>query len=534
MTIVKQHPGMYCSLPCLCLFLLATQPLQRCVAQSPTVQPTAPPELTIALGSLRAPENQIPLNATRDLTFKFVNPNKSAALMNVSVTNTLPSPLEVDSAMPPKDDPNSPCNPGTVNASGQSISISGITLAAGATCTYNIPVVAAGSTVSDATNTPAVVNATPTAAVVGSGIPATTQISAIWNEAGCMAAPAGQVKPVDSTKATYFVRSLLSRAYQAEAYTMNPIDTPNYANDPSVFRVTPDQYGDSIGQLKPTYVSGLVYIDAAAFVTTEAQALYNDIRTKVWGTYGDPGALFDVEISLTVDKTGKRYTAVTLNEAMNRINCQLHPDAWFLDFYSDAEKKDPELVTTAIQFAQEHNQMVGGNIFFSQTAADTSIPAIPQGSDFAAFVDDGNNQTTPFQYGYGFNDANVMKFAGEADSSTVILGHLQSNAQNMYEGTEACYYNNYTPPPNPDPSGPEQPPPPVVNWGENTHQDYLHLWASSQTGDKFTFMYPVFYPVCPAADAFNPLTDENVNGTDHTILYNAITDLMNTYNKSPQ
>jgi hypothetical protein len=47
-------------------------------------------------------------------------------------------------------------------------------------------------------------------------------------------------------------------------------------------------------------------------------------------------------------------------------------------------------------------------------------------------------------------------------------------------------------------------------------------------------MYPVFYPVCPVGNAFNPLTDENVNGTDHTILYNAITDLMNTYNESPQ
>ncbi len=196
MTIVRQNPGKYSSLACLCLFLLGTQPLQRCVAQSPTVQPTEPPELTIALGSERAPEGQIPLNATRDLTFTFVNPNASASLTNVSVTNTLPSPLEVDSTKPSRNDPNSPCNPSTVNASGLSISISGITLAAGATCTYNIPLVAAGSTVSDGTNTPAMLTATPTAAVVGSGTAATTEISAIWNEAGCMAAPAGQTKPV--------------------------------------------------------------------------------------------------------------------------------------------------------------------------------------------------------------------------------------------------------------------------------------------------------------------------------------------------
>jgi len=94
---------------------------------------TAPPAISKAFGAA-----QIPFDATTSLTFTIKNPNSGTALTNVGFNDPLPSGLIV--AMTPG--LTGSCGGGTITAAAGtgSVSLSGATLAAGATCTFSLNV----------------------------------------------------------------------------------------------------------------------------------------------------------------------------------------------------------------------------------------------------------------------------------------------------------------------------------------------------------------------------------------------------------
>lgn len=268
-----------------------------------------------------------------------------------------------------------------------------------------------------------------------------------------------------------------------------------HSNSGGADRETVSSYAAAIAGVKPTYVSGLIYVRNGQTVTEQMANDYNTIRNTVLAV--NPSAKFDVEISLNPNPPSPNQpfaNAAAVVDMMTTIDGLLHPDIWYFDFYSDAYTANPDWVAAAVAYAHAHNQLVGGNVF---------TKVIPPGSDFAAFVDDPVTGDSIF----GFDFSTTQIAALKASSSTAtLLGHMQSNAQNG-STTESCVYS--------------------TQWSEQTQTAYLTHWASSQSTLGFTFMYPMFYPLCPGAIAYDPLQDPSPSGGT---LYQDIGTLMSTYN----
>jgi arabinogalactan endo-1,4-beta-galactosidase len=135
---------------------------------SSTTPPPAklPPTVSKAFGA-----TSVPLNGNTSLTFNLSNPNSSLSLSGVGFTDTLPTGLTVST-------PNGltgSCGGGTITAAAgsNSASLSGATLAGGASCTFSVNV--AGTTTGAQMNVSGVVTSTE----AGNGGTASAQITVV-------------------------------------------------------------------------------------------------------------------------------------------------------------------------------------------------------------------------------------------------------------------------------------------------------------------------------------------------------------------
>lgn len=274
------------------------------------------------------------------------------------------------------------------------------------------------------------------------------------------------------TTAQIFSRPVLSRGYEQNSWVMK-------TSDGTGERETAASVGAALAGLKPTYVSGLIYLQNITTVTQSMIDDWNTIRTAVLAQ--NPNARFDVEISLNPAPPAPNEPFASpdaLVAKMTTVDSELHPDAWWFDFYSDEENAAPDVIAAAVSYAHSHGQLIGGNVFGSK---------VPPGSDAVAFVDD---PVSGSQFGFDFSRTEVTALKSSSPS-TLLIGHLQSNAQNG-STTESCVY--------------------MTQWNESQRLSYLSYWASQQSSVGFTFMYPVFYPLCPGAYAFDPLQDPSTAG----------------------
>jgi uncharacterized repeat protein (TIGR01451 family) len=110
------------------------------------------------------------------LSFTIANPNATTALTNIAFTDTLPAGLTV---LSPDNVLTGSCGGGTITAvpGFSSISLSGVTLAPGSSCTFSVNV--SGSAIGVQTNTTSTVTAQP-AGVVGGAASATTAVDDLF------------------------------------------------------------------------------------------------------------------------------------------------------------------------------------------------------------------------------------------------------------------------------------------------------------------------------------------------------------------
>jgi uncharacterized repeat protein (TIGR01451 family) len=118
---------------------------------SVTVNGPIPPTISESFGA-----SNIQVGATTTLSFTVTNPNAGSSLSGVAFTDTLPSGLVIST-------PNGltgSCGGGTITATAASgsLSLSGATLAAGASCTFSVTVT--GSTAGTKSNTTGAVTST--------------------------------------------------------------------------------------------------------------------------------------------------------------------------------------------------------------------------------------------------------------------------------------------------------------------------------------------------------------------------------------
>ena len=299
--------------------------------------------------------------------------------------------------------------------------------------------------------------------------------------------PAISLSPLSN--AEIFQLPVLSRAYEQNDWVLRQLNS-------SEVRETASNVGAVIAEIKPSYVSGLVYVQCETNVTDNMVEDWNTIRSAVRAC--NPDARFDIEISLNPEPPTKLpfSSADSLRNKMAYLDGLFQPDGWWFDFYSTAQVQRPEWITAAVEYAHSHNQTIGGNVFND---------VVPPGSDAVAFVDKPAPNSTD-GYGFDFNRTQVAHLKANASSSdTVIIGHTQSNPQNG-PTTESCVWIN--------------------EWSADKKLSYLDYWASQQQPLDFTFMYPVFYPLCPGAYAYDPLTDYQSDGQSE---FEGTINLMNKY-----
>jgi hypothetical protein len=287
--------------------------------------------------------------------------------------------------------------------------------------------------------------------------------------------------------ADIFKRALISRAYEQHIWVLRDPDGGADREDAAAVAA-------ALAGLRPSYISGLVYLENGTTVTQRMIDDYGVIRAAARAA--NANAKLDVEISLNPSPPSPKEPfadASALVAQMTVIDCQLHPDAWMFDFYSDAQKVHPDWVAAAIAYAHAHGQLVGGNVFGGM---------IPPGSDFAAFVDDAVDGG----FGFDFRQTEIASLR-QSSPSTLLVAHLQSNPQNG-PTTESCVYS--------------------YQWDEPTRAEYLSHWATSQADAGFGFIYPVFYPLCPGGIAFDSTRDLAPDGGT---LYEAVDRLMSKYNR---
>ncbi len=181
------------ALPCLLLSFLATTGCGGGGSSTITPPPTKlPPTIAKIFGSAG-----VNLGASTTLTFNLSNPNSSLSLSGIGFTDTLPAGLAVSS-------PNGQagtCGGGTITATpgGNSISLAGASLSAGASCSFVVDVT--GSALGAQNNVTTAVTSTE----AGNGTTATAKITVV---------PASQqpLEPTDispiSGQGYYFVNQL--------------------------------------------------------------------------------------------------------------------------------------------------------------------------------------------------------------------------------------------------------------------------------------------------------------------------------------
>jgi hypothetical protein len=288
--------------------------------------------------------------------------------------------------------------------------------------------------------------------------------------------------------ADVFKRALISRVYEEQRWTIRDPDGGASLADAATA-------ASALAALRPSYLTGLVYVDNGTTVTAGMIDGFNAIRSAARAQ--NPNVKLDIEVSLNATPPAPKVpfpSANALVSFMTTLDCQFHPDAWMFDFLSDAQKTHPDWVAAAVGYAHAHGELVGGNVF-----NDT----VPPNIDFVAFVDDPLADGGGF--GFDFNVARIQAFKQGAPS-TYVVGHLQSNPQNG-PTTESCVYS--------------------FDWNESKRAAYLEHWATSQVTDGFSFMYPVFYPLCPGAIAFDSVVDLAPDGGT---LYSDVAALLSKYN----
>jgi hypothetical protein len=302
----------------------------------------------------------------------------------------------------------------------------------------------------------------------------------------------------DGTSAsTIFAHPVISRLYQDKAY----VQKSQIKGNPDLETVA--QYAAAVAGYNPSFVDGLIYLNnsdvTSGAPTAQMIADFNTVRGAVLAI--NPNAKFSIEISLNPAQSNPYASPAALVALMTTLNADFQPDAWDFDFYSNAETSDPDWITQAIAYAHANGQLVGGNDFGSK---------VPPGSDFISFVDDpstgsnGNNVPNP-PFNFSFSPKEIANLQASSPS-TVILGHLQTNAQNG-DTTESYVY--------------------IYDWSETMQLSYLTYWASGQAAYGFTFMYPIFYPQYPTNYSIDPLQDPSPDGGS---LYTDIRTLKAAYN----
>lgn len=278
-------------------------------------------------------------------------------------------------------------------------------------------------------------------------------------------------------------RVVIARMFQRDQWTL-----------PAAMDYRPDLYPDlearkiayvceALAYLKPTYVSGLVRLDAEQVIDADSpQArIFNGVKACVRGKM-PPGheVRFDVvlnalhytdpEYGVSGDKEG----AQKLRGRLESAHAALAPDAWFFDFYTTpfnqpendkGQKRHPEAMLRGIDWIHDKKpnkprQLVGGNAWGTK---------VPEVTDFLSITDKNGMP-------------NVAELAGKIHGVPLLM-HIQNDPH--IADSQGRRWNERGP-------------------AYRKSQLAKHV-AGQELG--YSYMFPVFFPLDKNFDSYNAVED---------------------------
>lgn len=258
-------------------------------------------------------------------------------------------------------------------------------------------------------------------------------------------------------------RIVSARIYNNKLWTLGDHDA-NYA-------------ADVLSQLNPTYISGLIHLDASNKLTDKQIQSFKIIQKKVKSV--NPDCKFDFPINPNHYKTPEDILT-----KLKEINATLNIDIWYLDFYQSEFRKSSKVIEAVIEFAHQNQQWVGGN------ELDKSL--LKKG-DFVAFTD---ASTVNLDL-----KAEIIRIGKQYNIPIVFQINNDTNISN--DDTVHTY---------------------IKKWKTYERERHVRRLAKNQASWKYKLMYPVFFPVFLKHTAYDAAQDGEILAKYQSImnLYNEL------------
>ncbi len=195
-----------------------------------------------------------------------------------------------------------------------------------------------------------------------------------------------------------FRRVVIGRIFQHDDWLVKAADGYRVNTYPNLRARRIAYVCDTYAPLDPTYVSGLIRLDADEDLGPEQIAIYRGIRRCLRARANHP-IRFDVVLNALHYADPDAYPtggkgADALRGRLKNLTEDLAPDLFFFDFYTvpfhDAKGKDwnKGAIVAGIDWIHFHGRLVGGNVWGE---------SVPDGTDFAAVDDSGGLDRTRAQ-----------------------------------------------------------------------------------------------------------------------------------------
>jgi hypothetical protein len=267
-------------------------------------------------------------------------------------------------------------------------------------------------------------------------------------------------------------RTVIARMYQKTNWTILAAD--GYRPDlyPRIEDRRIHYVCDAIAPLKPTYVSGLVRLDADQVIDDTMVEIWNGVRSCISGRVNHK-VRFDVVLNAqhyTAEFEGvktARKGAELLFRRLQSANDRLDPDGYFFDFYStpwtDRDRKyHPDALLEGIRRIRGGDRFVAGNVWRGY---------VPKGSSFVSITDRGGRENV---------ERGMDRLRGQG---VPVLMHIRNDPH--IDGSEGRRFIERD-----------------LAYRKRVLRRHVR-WDS--TG--YQYMYPVFFPLGPGRVSYDALQD---------------------------
>ncbi len=244
-----------------------------------------------------------------------------------------------------------------------------------------------------------------------------------------------------------------ARVYQQRQWTL-------LVQDQSQPSETPTTVGQALASLTPTWVAGLIRVSAGQPLTQDQIDAFNTIRSLVLAV--NPDCKFDIVLNAA------QYTGPNdIVNQMKAINAQVPVDIWYLEKFYETYRDQRTMIDAAITYAHSQGQPIGGDALLNQ---------MPPHADFAVV------ETQNFSLDARQIDRLIKKY------HIPVIAHLDDETN----ATEARTF--------------------ITKYDTAQRIGYITRLAKNQKSWKYRLMYPIFYPLYPAGEAYDSLQDDSILG----------------------